>query len=420
MSHLKSRRGVVSCLAVMLMSGAALTHAADSTRIFVPDEGNNRVLIYNHPTKSGQRADSVLGQSGFTTATSGTSSTAMSRPAAFALDAAGNLYVSDTGNCRVLQFLQPFIDGQSASVVIGKPDADTPCGSLTASQTNLGSTGGLAFDKSGALWVADAGNNRVLRFPAPFSTGQEADLVIGQPDFLSTSCPTTPTAASLCQPEGVAIGTDKMLWVADSSDHRVLGYKPAFTPGMSAIVELGHPAATAFTSNLSNDGGVSASSLFGPTGIAVDPANRLWVADGWNNRILRFSPKYKNGEAATVVLGQHDFMQMSQNQNGPASAATLNQPQGIFIRNSGDIWIGDTTNNRTLRYTSTFRNNDTPASLVLGQPDFFSILSNQGGANPSDKTQNAPFNAGPSIIALAVLGGLAGGRRWMQRFKQRG
>ena len=49
----------------------------------------------------------------------------MSRPAAFALDAAGNLYVSDTGNCRVLQFLQPFIDGESTSVVIGKPDADT-------------------------------------------------------------------------------------------------------------------------------------------------------------------------------------------------------------------------------------------------------------------------------------------------------
>ena len=50
MSQLKSRRGVVACLAAMLMSGAALTHAADSTRIFVSDQGNNRVLIYNHPT----------------------------------------------------------------------------------------------------------------------------------------------------------------------------------------------------------------------------------------------------------------------------------------------------------------------------------------------------------------------------------
>lgn len=419
MSHWKSRRGVVSSLAVMLMSGAALTHAADSTRIFVPDQGNNRVLIYNHPTKSGQRADLVLGQSGFTTATSGTSSTAMSKPAAIALDAAGNLYVSDTGNCRVLQFLQPFVDGEAASVVIGKPDPDTSCGSLTASQTNLGSTGGLAFDKSGALWVADAGNNRVMRFPAPFSTGQPADLVVGQTDFLSNSCPTTPSAASLCQPEGVAFGTDKMLWIADSSDHRVLGYKPAFITGMSAIVELGHPAATAFTSNASNDGGASASSLFGPTGIGVDPANRLWVVDGWNNRILRFSPKYKNGGAATVVLGQPDFVQTTANQGGTASAATLKQPQGIFIRNSGDIWIGDTTNNRTLRYTSTFRNNDTPASLALGQPDFASTLSNQGNADPSDKTQNAPFNAGPSIIALGVLGGLAGTRHWMQRFKKR-
>lgn len=425
MPQMKFFMTAAACLAAMLMSGTVLTYAADSTRIVVPDQGNNRVLIYNHPTKSGQRADNVLGQGGFDTSDEGTSSTAMSGPSAFAQDAAGNLYVSDTGNCRVLQFLQPFTNGQVASLVIGKPDFDTSCGTLSASQTNLGSTGGLAFDKSGALWVADATNGRVLRFPAPLSNGEAADLVIGQTDLDSSGC-ATPSAASLCQPEGLAFGTDKVLWVADSTNARVLGYKPPFSNGMNAFVELGHPAATAFTSSATNDGGPSASSLFGPTGIGVDPANRLWVVDGWNNRVLRFSPKYKNGEAATVVLGQPDFVQVSVNQGGSASATTLNEPQGIFIRNSGDIWIGDTSNNRTLRYTSTFKNNDTPASLVLGQPNFSSMQANQGGTTPSDKTQNTPFNAGtfvipagPSLIAIALLGGLAGGRQWMQRFKKR-
>jgi sugar lactone lactonase YvrE len=267
----------------MLMSGAALTHAADSTRVIVPDQGNNRVLIYNHPTKSGQRADNVLGQSDFTTATEGTSSSVMSGPSAFVVDAAGNLYVSDTGNCRVLQFLQPFTNGEVANIVIGKPDFDTSCASSGASQTNIGSPSGLAIDKSGALWVADSSNARVLRFPAPLSTGETADLVIGQPDFLSFGCSTT-SASNLCQPQGVAFGTDKMLWVSDSSSSRVLGYKPHFSNGMNATVELGHPAATAFTADASNDGRPSASSLAAPVGIAVDPANRLWVVDGSNNR----------------------------------------------------------------------------------------------------------------------------------------
>ena len=55
-----------------------------------------------------------------------------------------------------------------------------------------------------------------------------------------------------------------------------------------------------------------------------------------------------------------------------------------------------------------------------GQANFTSNQPNQGNLDPSDQTENDPFyNAGPSVIALAVLAGLAGGRQWLRRLRLR-
>ena len=421
MPHLRFRRSACLCLASALLSvGAAASTVDDNNpRVVVPDHNNNRVLIYNHPVANGQRADIVLGQSSFSTAASGTSDTTMASPAAYAFDKNGNLYISDINNCRVLQFRAPFSNGQAASAVLGKPDFITPCGG-SVSSSNTGTTAGLVFDKSGNLWVSDAGNDRVLHFKAPFTNGKAADIVLGQPDFVtvSTSCNATPTAASLCRPLGLAFDSSGVLYIADSGNNRIVGYKTLKTKA-SASVELGHPPNVAFTSGVANDGGISARTLQTPVGIGMDSKNRLWVTDSQNNRVVRFDSKFHNGDAAVLVLGQADFLQNLANRNlGTANASTLNAPQGIFVRNSGDVWVGDSFNHRTLRYKSTF-SNGMDSLMVLGQPGFTQNLANQGNLDPSDQSQSSPFDSGPSFIALTVLGGLAAGRQWMLRFKRR-
>src|ERR1700690_399310 len=137
MRQLKLRLGGAVGITAMLSSGLAMAgNGAPNSRQFVPDEGNNRVLIYNHPSSNGQRADTLLGQSSFSGTASGTSATTMNGPSATAVDDDGNVYVSDTNNCRVLRFRAPFTDGEAANLVIGKPDANTSCGSLTASASN--------------------------------------------------------------------------------------------------------------------------------------------------------------------------------------------------------------------------------------------------------------------------------------------
>jgi NHL repeat len=410
---------VVAFLAVLFLSGVAL--AIPVNPVVVPDTGNNRVLIYNSPTVNDSAADVVLGQTDLVSGVSGTSSTNLSAPTAYTFDSSGSLYVSDSGNCRVLMFAPPFAIGEAAALVLGQPDFNTGCGGA-ASASTLGSTGGVAFGTHENFWVADSQNNRILKFLPPFKNGMNAKLVVGQADFVSNACPEPPTAASLCSPTGIAFDSGGILWVSDTSNNRVLAYRLALS--LSAEKEFGHPAATAFTSNTINDGGVSATSLYGPTGIGIDSSQRVWVADTQNSRVLIFKASInKNGSPASFVLGQADFTGSTSNQGGAPSAATLYSPWGIITQAVATPWVGDSANHRTLQFTPPI-SNDMSASLVLGQPDFVSNSSNQGSSSPSSQTQDSPFApgslyAGPSLIALAVLVLLAVGFQWIRRLRHR-
>src|SRR5580698_2046836 len=117
------------------------------------------------------------------------------------------VYVADSGNNRVLGFhnAQGFSNGQKADIVIGQPDFVTtlPQGpGRTSMTTGLTAPSGLALDAAGNLYVVDAGNNRIMRFPQPFAQqGQPLpDLVIGQTSFSSGGSVnqggTSPTASS--------------------------------------------------------------------------------------------------------------------------------------------------------------------------------------------------------------------------------
>src|SRR5437588_5192854 len=76
--------------------------------LFVPDSGNNRVLIYKSPFVTGQSASAVLGQSDFTSSATGTTASTMAHPSGVGHDPGGNLYVAEHDNCRILQFKPSF------------------------------------------------------------------------------------------------------------------------------------------------------------------------------------------------------------------------------------------------------------------------------------------------------------------------
>ena len=152
------------------------------------------------------------------------------------MDASGNLYVADTSNNRVLEYNAPLATDTIAAAVLGQDDFIHNVANLVDAQ-GLNAPQAVAIDASATpnrIYVADEDNNRVLgwRDAASFTSGAPADLVIGQPDFLSSLCngaADTVSASSLCGPAGLAVDGSGNLYVADSDNNRVLEYANPFT-----------------------------------------------------------------------------------------------------------------------------------------------------------------------------------------------
>ena len=205
------------------------------------------------------------------------------------MDGAGNLYVADDFNHRVLRFSPPFTDNMNASLVIGQANliSGDPNRGAVVGQNTLNHPKGIAIDGTGNLYVAEYDNNRVTRFAPPLSDGMEASGVYGQPDFAS-SAPNNGGIGpgSLDNPVDVAVSaTGDALVVTDQSNVRVLGYANPLDDVIADQV-YGQPD---FTSSTPNGGGVSATSINEePLGVAIDAGGSLYQADYRNHRLLAY------------------------------------------------------------------------------------------------------------------------------------
>ena len=290
--------------------------------IWVSDWGNSRVLRYSPPFTNGMAANLVLGQTNFTTGGKSGTQSGLSLPHGLAFDKAGNLWVADSYNARVLEFSPPFSSGMSASLMLGQPGFNNGVCSGTASASSLCYPSDLTFDANGDLWVVDDDENRVVEFRPPFVSGESASIVLGQQDFSSKVQGTG--AAGLGLPWGAAFDQSGNLWVSDGDNWRVLEFTAPFSNGQAAILVLGFPDFTAtvnknLQSNMSN-----------PRGVAFDKAGNLFVADNGGSRVLLFAPPFSDGMNATGVIGQPSLTTVGA-ATAPPTASGLANPVGIFI-----------------------------------------------------------------------------------------
>jgi hypothetical protein len=151
----------ISPRSLCLPSGAAVD---SSGHLYVADQANNRVLEYAAPFVIGAAATLVFGQGG-----SFTTNVANKRNQMLPLATAGTLYAP----------------------------------------------AGVAVDSLGNLYVSDWGNHRVLEYLTPLATDTLADLVIGQPNLSTNTCAPR-SAATVCQPAGVGLDSKRNLYVADA------------------------------------------------------------------------------------------------------------------------------------------------------------------------------------------------------------
>ena len=332
--------------------------APKTQNLLIADTVNNRVLIFSSPFGDGESASTVLGQADFTSAVQATTATGLYSPVGAITDAQRNIWVSDGGGSRVLEYKQPIADGMAASLVIGQS-------TLAANVQSTASTGlsfphGIVFDKGGDLWVADSSNNRVLEFVPPFSNGMSATVVLGQAGFGTNLC--AHSSSKLCYPTDLVFDGSGNLWVVDCNNNRVLEYLPPFKTGQAATLVIGQ---VDFNSNSLASG---ATGLNYPWGIATDTAGNVWVSDGLNWRVLRFSPPFSSGQAANLILGFPDFTTTTNNN----SQSSLSNPRGIAFDDNGSVYVASDGSSRVMMFAPPFTSGMV-ATIVIGQPSFTAV-----------------------------------------------
>jgi uncharacterized protein (TIGR03437 family) len=321
-------------------TGLALDATGSVPHLYVADTYNNRVLAFYDARKiaPGAYATLVIGQKDFTTGLCNYPSgdgaqptaTSLCQPTDVLVDSAGNLYVADRANGRVLRFPAPFANYPTLPTL---PAADLVLGQSSftfsnqvASQSTMGGPYGLAFSGVNGLLVADQEFNRVLYIPftangtfvAGTDNGKAATRVFGQQSFTSTTAGSGPT--QLSAPHHIAADTSGQLYVADTSNNRVQIFgdpNTASSTGSNPLITL--------TGN-----GIST-----PVGIFVNSSTgEIWVANGGNNTCIRF-PKYE-----TLALNPVS--------NGTvyASQATLAVLQDQY----GDLFVADATSRISVYY----------------------------------------------------------------------
>ncbi len=252
-------------------------------------------------------------------------------PNYMAFDAQGNLYFSDSGFAMVFK-----VSAATGviSVVAGNGLSNAGGDGGLAVGASLGYPVGLAFDPSGNLYIAERDANDVRKVDTNGIITTVAGVAGG--GFAGDGGPAT--QASLNGPHGIAVDRSGNLYIADYGNNRIR----MVTASTGIITTI----AGSNTIGFAGDGGPATKATFWfPTGIAVDSSGNVYIADTYNHVIRKIST---SGMISTVAGSNQGGYG---GDNGPATKAELAAPQGVTLDASGNLYIGDTANQR-IRYVN--------------------------------------------------------------------
>jgi sugar lactone lactonase YvrE len=281
------------------------------------------------------------------------------QPAGTAEDAAGNIYIADTED-NVIRKVDAATGIITRFAGTGKAGATGPGG--LATQTRLYDPEAVAVNAAGDVFIADTGNNRVDEvLPSGRIVAFAGD---GKPGYAGDGG--RATAAELTEPTGVAVDSAGNVYIADAGNN-VIRRVDAKTGTITTVAgDFAADKANGGLGGFSGDGGpATKAQLYDPQGVAVDGAGDLFIADTFNNAIREVTP---NGIISTVVnsAGANGAAPSAGGEtNGPAAASKLNGPSAVAIDNStGTLYIADTSNSEAAAVTGLAQPGSAPGPVA--------------------------------------------------------
>ncbi|HEV2577051.1 MAG TPA: Ig-like domain repeat protein [Acidobacteriaceae bacterium] len=340
-------------------AGIAYDSAGD---LFIADSARNQVFEIS----IGGAITAVAGNGtqGFSGDGGPASAAELNSPSSVAIGADGTLYIADTGNQRIRAVKSGSITtfgGNGARGYSGD-------GSL-ATSASLNHPVALAIDATGALLVCDQGNDRVRRI----SAGQIATIAgNGTQGFAGDGG--AATAAELNEPSGIVATSDGRVFIADSANQRVRV--------ISAAGIISTYAGTGVGGNSGDSGPATAAQLNRPTGLAIDSANDLFIADENNHRLRRIAA----GGTITTVAG--GGLQGLAPDGSIALTSPQNLPAGAAVSNFGWPVIADAANHSV--------------QIVFSDGKLYSLGAPSGRTTTlAQSTPNAVYGTAQAVITAA-------------------
>jgi hypothetical protein len=246
---------------------------------------------------------------------------AIHSPQGIAADSFGNVFFADTGN-NVVRMLDAF--GNITTIAGGGTAIGASADGGPATAAVLSQPTWLAVDTANNLYIAETGSHVIRRIgltAGGIISTYAGSYIAGAGDGTSA------LAATLHSPTGIVLDTHGNLYIADTGN-QLIRRVDASTGGITTVAGSG---ATGFDSVTVKP---TDARFNAPTGLALDLAGNLYIADAGNHAVRMLA----NG-SVSLIAGNGTPGRAGD--GGPASAATLTAPSGLAVDAAGDVLIGD-------------------------------------------------------------------------------
>ena len=298
--------------------------------LYIADPGHNRIRKVDAATGTISTIAGT-GEGGYGGDGGPATQALLSDRLSVAVDRNGNVYIADADNHSIRR-----VDAATGTIstIAGTGERNYGGDGGPATQAQFGDPLGVAVDGNGNVYIADADNRRVRKVDA--ATGTISTIAgTGEGGYSGDGGPAT--RAEFRYPSGVAVDAMGNLYIADQRDHRIRRVDAA-TGTISNIAGTGEWG-------YGGDGGPAIEAqLSEPHGVAVDAVGNVYVTSYWNHRVRKVDAV--TGTISTIAgTGEWGY----RGDGGPATQAELRYPSGLTVDGAGNLYIADEGNHRVRR-----------------------------------------------------------------------